>query len=176
MSTHLTFDSQLTSLDAPHQHPVEVFCVGSHVVGVLHSLRPRVGNHLESAERVIEIVDASLETGPGAPPFVEHHTVLINKAKALFVLDLTPAEWGSGGSDLERPGEPHDVFVSVGDFWISGQLLLPVGGDVHDYLARSPREFVPLINADILGYDERTPCTVLINREHLEAVVVRSIP
>lgn len=174
MSLHATFDSERTSLDAPTQHSVEVFCVGSHVTGVLHSLRPRVSNHLESVERVIEISDATLDAGPGAPPFVERQSVLISKPKVLFVLDLTPDEWATGGSDLERPGEPHDVFVSVGEHWISGQLVLPVGGDVHDYLARSPQRFVSLTNADILGYDERTPCNVLINREHLEAVVART--
>ena len=173
MNSHTTFDPERISLDAPRQHPVEVFCVGSHITGVMHSMRPRVGNHLEAEEQVLEIADATLDAGPGAPPFVEHHAVYINKPKVLFVLDLTPEEWASGGSDLEFPGEAHAVFVSVGEFWISGQLVLPVGGDVHDYLARSPRQFVPISNADILGYDERTPCSVLVNRDHLEAVVER---
>ena len=172
-SSSTTIDTGRLSLDAPKQHAVEVFCVGSHIAGTLHSIRPRVSNHLESADQVIEIADATLETDPQAKPFVTGRTVYINKPKVLFVLDLTPEEWGSGGADLERVSEPRDIFASVGSYWIAGQIELPVGGELGEYLARSPRQFIPVTNADILDYDERTPCTVLVNRDHLEAVVVR---
>lgn len=152
---------------------MEVFCVGSHVIGTLHSGRPRVSNHLNSADQVIKLVDAELRDDPNATPFVEHESIIINKPKVLFVLDLTSDEWIDGGADLAMAGEPHAVFASVGNYWITGDLELPVGGDLQEYLARSPQQFIPLTNADILDYDEKTPANVLINRDHLEAVVAR---
>ncbi len=69
--------------------------------------------------------------------------------------------------------DPHEVLVSVGNFWISGQVNLPNEGDLKQFLAHSLRKFVPITNADILHYDEQTPCTVLINRDYLEAAVAR---
>lgn len=169
----MPFDTGRLTLDAPQQHPVEVFCVGSHIAGVLRSGRPRVSDHLESDDQVIEISNATLQPGPGDHSFVERRSVFVNKAMVLFVLDLTPEDWASGAADAVHPTEPHEVIASVGDFWVSGQLKLPVSGDLHQFLARSNRRFVPIADADILDYDEQTPCTVLVNRDHLEAVVVR---
>jgi hypothetical protein len=171
MSSGAPFDSEHLSLDAPSQHPVEVFCVGSHVSGTLHSGRPRVSDHLEADEHVLEIIDATLKPGPGATSFVEHRSVFVNKSMMLFVLDLTPDEWASGSADATHPTDPHEVLASVGDFWISGRLKLPVGADLHQFLAHSNRKFIPIAEADIYDYDEQTPCTVLVNRDHLEAVV-----
>ena len=173
MSSGLLFGSDRLSLDSPQIHPVEVFCVGSHITGILNSIRPRVANHLDYSDQVIKIDDAALKVDPHALPFVEHQSIFINKPKVLFVLDMTPKEWADGGDDLARASDSREVFVSVGDFWISGQLELPVGGDLHDYLARSPQQFIPLTNATILDYAEREATTVLINRDHLEAVVAR---
>lgn len=163
---------QLT-LDAPLRHPVEIFCVGSHTTGTLQSVRPRVSDHLEADDQVIEVLEATLRTAPGATPVVEDYPVYINKPMVLFVLDLTPAGRASGSADAVHPTESHEVFASVGDFWIAGQLRLPIGGDPMHFLSHSPRKFVPIAEADILGYDEQTPCTVLVNREQLEAIVVR---
>ncbi len=171
MGSGAPFDTDHLSIDAPQQHPVEVFCVGSHIAGTLHSGRPRVSDHLESSERMIEITNATLMPGPGDSPLVERRSVFVNKAMVLFVLDLTPEEWASGAADVVHPTEPHDILASVGDFWISGTIKLPPHGDLNQFLARVPRRFVPIAAADILDYDEQSPCAVLVNRDYLEAIV-----
>ena len=107
MSSGLLFGSDGLSLDSPQIHPVEVFCVGSHITGILNSVRPRVSNHLDSADQVIKIDDAALKVDPHAPPFVEHQSIFINKPKVLFVLDMTPEEWADGGDDMSRPSDPQ---------------------------------------------------------------------
>ena len=66
MSSYVSGEIDHLSLNAPLTHPVEVFCVGSHITGTLRSGRPRVSDHLEADEHVIEIVDADLQPGPGA--------------------------------------------------------------------------------------------------------------
>jgi uncharacterized protein DUF6812 len=147
--------------------PLEVYFHAAVVRGVLVTNQDRLSNYLilREGDEVFSIKDATLESLGGKPVVVKSDEYLIYMQEVFLIADLSP-HIRSGKAGLELlyvKKEASRALLSVGPYWIQGNIHLVPGGALHDLLLTTSR-FIPVTDATILDRPDLGPRTYLVNR------------
>jgi hypothetical protein len=147
--------------------PLEVYLQGAVLRGVLVTNQDRLSNYLihREGDEVFSLKDATLETVTRKSVTAGSDEYLIYMQEVLLIADLSP-QYGSDRSSLVPlyvKKEASRALLSVGPYWVQGNIHIAPGGVLHDLLAANSR-FIPVTDAMLLDRPDVGGRTYLVNR------------
>jgi hypothetical protein len=146
--------------------PLEVYLQAAVVRGVLITNQDRLSNYLlREGDEVFSLKDATLESLDRKPVAVNSNEYLIYMQEVFLLADLSPQLRldRSGLALLYVKKEATKALLSVGPYWLQGNIHIVPGGALHDLLMAKAR-FVPVTDGTLLDRPEIGPRTYLVNR------------
>jgi hypothetical protein len=146
---------------------LEIYLQGAVVRGVLVTNQDRLSNYLilREGEQVLSLKDAKLQRVNGKPVAVGSDEYLVYMQEIYLIADLSPqlrSDW-SGYQSLYVKKDINKALLSVGPYWLQGNLHIVPGGALHDLLVgKTP--FIPVTDARLLDCPDLGTRTFLINR------------
>jgi len=147
--------------------PLEVYLQSAVVRGVLVTNQDRLSNFLtlRGGDEVFSLRDASLENLERKLVVAGSDEYLIYIQEVFLIADLSPQ------SRQDRPGleslyvkkDTSRALLSVGPYWLQGNIHLVPGGALHELLMAKTK-FIPVTNAVLLNRPDLGPRTYLVNR------------
>jgi hypothetical protein len=147
--------------------PLEVYLQAAIVRGVLVTNQDRLSNYLilREGDEVFSLKEATLQNLDGKPVAVNSAEYLIYMQEVFLIADLNPV------SDVDRSSlgglyvkkERSRALLSVGPYWVQGNIHVIPGGGLHDLLMSKSR-FVPVTDATLLDRRDVRPRTYIVNR------------
>jgi len=153
--------------------PVELYLESGVLRGQLKTAHPRLSDHLRDADESLVLDGAVVVPYRAKEPLASSATVLVQKRRVLFAVDL---EAQPGVESMRVAREAHQVVLSSGPFWLRGTVHLPLGGELRSYFESSAVGFVPLTSATVVGRENATPRTLLVNLALVGAVTSLTEP
>ena len=146
---------------------MEVYLPSAVVRGTLVTNQDRLSNYLilREGDEVFSLRDATLEDLNSNPMSASSEEYLIYMQEVLLIADLSP-QFRVNTSGLEHlyvRKEPSTALLSVGPYWVRGNIHVVPGGALHDLLLAKTR-FIPVTEATMLQRPHVGPRTYLINR------------
>jgi hypothetical protein len=145
--------------------PLEVYLQAAVVRGVLVTNQDRLSNYLilREGDEVFSLKDATLESLDRKPIAVNSSEYLIYMQEVFLLADLSPQFDRSGLELLYVKKEASKALLSVGPYWLQGNIHIVPGGALHDLLMAKAR-FIPVTDATLLDRPDIGPRTYLVNR------------
>lgn len=147
--------------------PLEVYLQSAVVRGILVTNQDRLSNYLtlSNGDEVFSLRDATLENLERKTIVAGSDQYLIYMREVFLIADL--------GSQVphDRPGleslyvkkDISRALLSVGPYWLQGDLHIVPGGALHEVLMAKTR-FIPVTAAALLNRPDIGPRTYLVNR------------
>jgi hypothetical protein len=154
--------------------PLEVYLQAAVVRGVLQTNQSRLSSHLilREGEEVCSLRAASLERLDGSGVVAGSDEYLIYMQEIFLIADLSPQSDRSVSEHLFVKKESSRVLLSVGPYWLQGNLHILPGGALHDLLLAKTR-FIPVTEATLLDRPEQGHArTYLVNRTKIGFITV----
>jgi len=147
--------------------PLEVYLQAAVLRGVLVTNQDRLSNYLllREGEEVFSLRDATLENLHRKSVVAGSDEYLIYMQEVFLIADL------SWQSRQDRPGleslyvkkNASKALLSVGPYWVQGDIHIVPGEALHDlFMART--RFIPVTHATLLDRPDVGPRTYLVNR------------
>ena len=150
--------------------PLEVYLQAAVVRGVLVTNQDRLSNYLilREGDEVFSLKDATLESLNRKPVSVNSNEYLIYMQEVFLLADLSPQLRldRSGLELLYVKKEASKALLSVGPYWLQGNIHIVPGGALHDLLMAKAR-FIPVTDATLLDRPDVGPRTYLVNRNKI---------
>lgn len=147
--------------------PLEVYLQTAVVRGVLVTNQDRLSNFLilREGDEAFALKDAMLENSQCKTIVAGPDEFLIYMQEVCAIADLSP-QTRDNHSALESVYVKKDAsraLLSVGPYWLQGNLYIAPGGTLHDLLFARSR-FLPLTDPISLQRPDVGPHTYLVNR------------
>jgi hypothetical protein len=148
-----------------YKMPLEVYLQAAVVRGVLQTNQGRLSSHLilREGDEVFFLRAASLERLDGTGVAVGSDEYLIYMQEIFLIADLSPQSDRSVNEHLFVRKESSRALLSVGPYWLQGNLHILPGGALHELLLAKTR-FVPITEATLLDRPVEGARTYLVNR------------
>lgn len=148
-----------------YKMPLEVYLQAAVIRGVLETNQDRLSSHLilREGDEVLILRGASLDRLDRTPIAAGSDEYLIYTQEIFLIADLSPQGERLGAENLWVKKESSRALLSVGPYWLQGNLHLLPGGALHDLLMARTR-FVPVTEAALLDRPEKGSQTYLVNR------------
>jgi hypothetical protein len=147
--------------------PLEVYLQSAVVRGILVTNQDRLSNYLtlSTGDEVFSLRDATLENLERKTIVAGSDQYLIYMQEVFLIADL------SSQARLDRPGlenlyvkkDTTRALLSVGPYWLQGDLHIVPGGALHEVLMAKTR-FIPVTGAALLNRPDLGPRAYLVNR------------
>jgi hypothetical protein len=158
----MTLDEGMT-----YSMALEVYLQSAVVRGILMTNQDRPSNYfiLREGDEVFSLKAATLEDANRKPVAVSSDEYLIYMQEVFLIADLSPQleSKRTGFEHLYVRKEASKALLSVGPFWLKGNIHLIPGGVLHDLLMAKTR-FIPITDATLLDRSDLGPRTYLVNR------------
>ncbi|MPZ74975.1 MAG: hypothetical protein GEU77_00420 [Deltaproteobacteria bacterium] len=147
--------------------PLEVYLQSSVLRGVLVTNQDRLSNYLilREGDEVLSLADASLEDLQGKVMAMSSAEYLIYMQEVFLIADLSP-QFGtdrSGYEPLFVKKDSSKALLSVGPYWLRGNIYVIPGAPLHELLLGKTR-FFPMTDATLVGGSDIGPRAYLVNR------------
>jgi hypothetical protein len=148
-----------------YKMPLEVYLQAAVVRGVLQTNQGRLSSHLilREGDEVFFLRAASLERLDGTGVAAGSDEYLIYMQEIFLIADLSPQSDRSVNEHLFVRKESSRALLSVGPYWLQGNLHILPGGALHELLLAKTR-FVPITEATLLDRPVEGARTYLVNR------------
>jgi hypothetical protein len=158
----MTLDEGIT-----YSMALEVYFQSAVVRGILITNQDRPSNYfmLREGDEVFSLKEATLEGPNRKAVAVSSDEYLIYMQEVFLIADLSPQlrSKRTGFEHLYVKKEPSKALLSVGPFWLRGNIHLIPGGALHDLLMAKTR-FIPVTDATLPDRPDLGPRTYLVNR------------
>src|SRR5512134_998368 len=155
--------------------PLEVYLQSAVVRGILVTNQDRLSNYLTlcGGDEVFSLRDATLENLDRKTIVAGSDQYLIYMQEVFLIADL------SSQARQDRPGleslyvkkDTKKALLSIGPYWLQGDLHIVPGGALQELLMAKTR-FIPVTNAVLLNRPDIGPRCYLINRAKIGFVTV----
>ena len=144
---------------------LEVYLQAAVIRGILDTNQSRLSRHLilREGDEVLILRAASLDKLDRTPIASGSDEFLIYMQEIFLIADLSPQAERFGVENLLVKKESSRALLSVGPYWLQGNLHILPGGALHDLLMARTR-FVPVTEATLLDRPEKDSRTYLANR------------
>jgi hypothetical protein len=150
--------------------PLEVYLQTAVVRGVLVTNQDRLSNYLilREGDEVFSLRNASLENRQRKTIAAGSDEYLIYMQEVFLIADLSPqsSQDRSGLGSLYIKKEASRVLLSVGPYWVQGDIHIVPGGALHDLLMARTR-FIPVTYGTLLDRPDVGTRTYLVNRNKI---------
>jgi len=145
--------------------PLEVYLQAAVVRGVLETNQSRLSSHLilREGDEVFFLRAASLERLDGRVVAAGSDEYLIYMQEIFLIADLSPQSDHSVSEHLFVKKESSKALLSVGPYWLQGNIHILPGGALHELLQARAR-FIPVTEATLLDRPDPGFRTYLVNR------------
>jgi hypothetical protein len=149
---------------------LEVYLQSAVLRGVLVTNQDRLSNYLilREGDEVLSVTNATLDDLQGktmTPGFAEY---LIYMQEVFLIGDLSPqlSSDRSGYEHLYVKKDSNKALISVGPYWLKGDVHVVPGAPLHELLLGKTR-FFPVTDATLIGRPDIAPRTYLVNRTRI---------
>lgn len=148
-----------------YKMPLEVYLQAAVIRGVLETNQNRLSSHLilREGDEVFALRSASLERLDRTVIAAGSDEYLVYMQEIFLIADLSPQSERLGVENLFVKKESSKALLSVGPYWLQGNIHILPGGALHDLLMARTR-FVPVTEATLLDRPEVDSRTYLVNR------------
>ena len=148
-----------------YKMPLEVYLQAAVVRGVLETNQSRLSSHLilREGDEVFFLRAASLERLDRSVIAAGSGEYLIYMQEIFLIADLSPGSENSMNEHLLVKKESSKALLSIGPYWLQGNIHIVPGGALHDLLLAKTR-FVPVTEATLLDRPDQGARTYLVNR------------
>ncbi len=148
-----------------YKMPLEVYLQAAVIRGVLETNQSRLSSHLilREGDEVFALRSASLEKLDRTVIAAGSDEYLVYMQEIFLIADLSPQSERLGVENLFVKKESSKALMSVGPYWLQGNIHILPGGALHDLLMVRTR-FVPVTGATLLDRPEVDARTYLVNR------------
>ena len=158
-----------------YKMPLEVYLQAAVVRGVLETNQSRLSSHLilREGDEVFFLRAASLERLDQTVVAAGSEEYLIYMQEIFLIADLSPQSEHSASEHLFVKKESSKALLSVGPYWLQGNIHILPGGALHELLLAKTR-FVPVTEATLLDRPDRGARTYLVNRTKIGFITALS--
>jgi hypothetical protein len=146
---------------------LEVYLQSAVLRGVLVTNQDRLSNYLilREGDEVLSITNATLDDLQGKTMAAGSAEYLIYMQEVFLIGDLSPqlSSDRSGYEHLYVKKESNKALISVGPYWLKGDLHVVPGAPLHELLLGKTR-FFPITDATLIGRPDIASRTYLVNR------------
>ena len=146
---------------------LEVYLQSAVLRGVLVTNQDRLSNYLilREGDEVLSITDATLDDLQGKTMAASSAEYLIYMQEVFLIGDLSPqlSSDRAGYEHLYVKKETNNALISVGPYWLKGDIHVIPGAPLHELLLGKTR-FFPITDASIIGRPDVASRTYLVNR------------
>ena len=148
-----------------YKMPLEVYLQAAVIRGVLETNQSRLSSHLilREGDEVFALRSASLERLDRTAIAAGSEEYLIYMQEIFLIADLSPQSEHLAVGNLFVKKESSKALLSVGPYWLQGNIHILPGGALHDLLMARAR-FVPVTQATLVDRPEMDSRTYLVNR------------
>lgn len=158
-----------------YKMPLEVYLQAAVVRGVLETNQSRLSSHLilRDGDEVFLLRAATLERLDRRAFAGGSDEYLIYMQEIFLIADLSPQSDHAVSEHLFVKKESSRALLSVGPYWLQGNLHILPGGALHDLLLAKTR-FVPVTEATLLDRPDQDARTYLVNRTKIGFITALS--
>jgi hypothetical protein len=146
---------------------LEVYLQSAVLRGVLVTNQDRLSNYLilREGDEVLSITNATLDDLQGKTMAAGSAEYLIYMQEVFLIGDLSPqlSSDRSGYEHLYVKKDSNKALISVGPYWLKGDIHVIPGAPLHELLLGKTR-FFPITDATLIGRPDIAPRTYLVNR------------
>ena len=146
---------------------LEVYLQSAVLRGVLVTNQDRLSNYLilREGDEVLSIKDATLEDLQGKTMAAGVAEYLIYMQEVFLIADLSPqfSSDRSGYEHLYIKKDSNKALLSVGPYWLKGDIHVIPGAPLHELLLGKTR-FFPITDTTFIGRPDIASRTYLVNR------------
>jgi hypothetical protein len=146
---------------------LEVYLQSAVLRGVLVTNQDRLSNYLilREGDEVLSIKDATLEDLQGRTMAAGVAEYLIYMQEVFLIADLSPqfSSDRSGYEHLYIKKDSNKALLSVGPYWLKGDIHVIPGAPLHELLLGKTR-FFPMTDTTFIGRPDIASRTYLVNR------------
>jgi hypothetical protein len=146
---------------------LEVYLQSAVLRGVLVTNQDRLSNYLilREGDEVLSITNATLDDLQGKTMAAGSAEYLIYMQEVFLIGDLSPqlSSDRSGYEHLYVKKDSNKALISVGPYWLKGDIHVVPGAPLHELLLGKTR-FFPITDATLIGRPDIAPRTYLVNR------------
>lgn len=146
---------------------LEVYLQSAVLRGVLVTNQDRLSNYLilREGDEVLSIKDATLEDLQGKTMAAGSAEYLIYMQEVFLIADLSPqfSSDRSGYEHLYVKKDSNKALLSVGPYWLKGDIHVIPGAPLHELLLGKTR-FFPMTDTTFIGRPDIASRTYLVNR------------
>ena len=146
---------------------LEVYLQSAVLRGVLVTNQDRLSNYLilREGDEVLSITNATLDDLQGKTMAAGSGEYLIYMQEVFLIGDLSPqlSSDRSGYEHLYVKKESNKALISVGPYWLKGDIHVVPGAPLHELLLGKTR-FFPITDATLIGRPDIASRTYLVNR------------
>jgi hypothetical protein len=146
---------------------LEVYLQSAVLRGVLVTNQDRLSNYLilREGDEVLSIKDATLEDVQGKTMAAGSAEYLIYMQEVFLIADLSPqfSSDRSGYEHLYVKKDSNKALLSVGPYWLKGDIHVIPGAPLHELLLGKTR-FFPMTDTTFIGRPDIASRTYLVNR------------
>lgn len=147
--------------------PLEVYLQSAVVRGILVTNQDRLSNYLtlRGGDEVFSLRDATLENLERKTIVAGSDEFVVYMQEVFLIADLSPQMRNDrpGLESLYVQKDSTGALLSVGPYWLQGNIHIAPGGELHEILMAKTR-FVPVTDAALLNRRDIGPRTYLVNR------------
>jgi hypothetical protein len=156
---------------------LEVYLQSAVLRGVLVTNQDRLSNYLilREGDEVLSITDATLDDLQGKTMAAGSAEYLIYMQEVFLIGDLSPqlSSDRAGYEHLYVKKESNKALISVGPYWLKGDIHVIPGAPLHELLLGKTR-FFPITDASIIGRPDVASRTYLVNRTKIGCMTALS--
>jgi hypothetical protein len=146
---------------------LEVYLQSAVLRGMLVTNQDRLSNYLilREGDEVLSITNATLDDLQGKTMTAGSAEYLIYMQEVFLIGDLSP-QFNSGRTGYEHlyvKKDSNKALISVGPYWVKGDIHVISGAPLHELLLGKTR-FFPITDASLIGRPDIAPRTYLVNR------------
>jgi hypothetical protein len=146
---------------------LEVYLQSAVLRGVLVTNQDRLSNYLilREGDEVLSITNATLDDLQGKTIVAGAAEYLIYMQEVFLIGDLSPqlSSDRTGYEHLYVKKDSNKALISVGPYWLKGDIHVIPGAPLHELLLGKTR-FFPITDAALIGRPDIEPRTYLVNR------------
>jgi hypothetical protein len=146
---------------------LEVYLQTAILRGVLVTSQDRLSNYLilREGDEVLSITSATLEDLQGKTIAGDAAEYLIYMQEIFLIADLSPqfSSDRSGYEHLYIKKDSSKALLSIGPYWLRGNIHVIPGAPLHELLLGKTR-FFPVTDASLIARPDIGPRTYLVNR------------
>ena len=154
-------------MELTYSMTLEVYLQSAVLRGVLITNQDRLSNYLilREGDEVLSITDATLEDLQGKAMAADAAEYLIYMQEVFLIADLNPqfSSDRAGYEHLYIKKDSSKALLSVGPYWLKGNIHVIPGAPLHELLLGRTR-FFPITDTTLIGRPDIAPRTYLVNR------------